>query len=120
MSPTSFDLVTIDTPDTERLSAFWAAVLGLHESEREDVDRWIVLSSPDGIRRLGFQRGVHRPGGTHLDLACAPADFRAEHARLVALGATELGVARHEDYGSIVNLADPDGNVFDLCAYLAH
>lgn len=114
-----FDLVTIDSPQTERLAAFWAAVLGLHESEREDGDRWIVLSSSDGLRRLGFQRGEHRPGGTHLDIACELADFDAEHTRLLALGARELHAPRHEPYGSIVNLADPDGNVFDLCAYHA-
>jgi len=38
-----FDLVTIDSPHTERLAAFWSAVLGLTETEREDGDRWIVL-----------------------------------------------------------------------------
>jgi predicted enzyme related to lactoylglutathione lyase len=47
-----------------------------------------------------------------------PDEFDAESARLVALGATALGPARHEPYGSIVNLADPDGNAFDLCAYV--
>lgn len=114
---TRFDLVTVDSPDTERLAAFWSAALHLHESEREDGDRWIVLSSADGVRRIGLQRGDHRPGGTHLDLACDVEEFDAEHARLLALGAVELRSPRHEPYGSIVNLADPDGNPFDLCAY---
>ena len=114
---TRFDLVTIDSPDTERLAAFWSAVLGLVETEREDGDRWIVLSeAPGGPRRLGFQRGVHRPGGTHLDLDCEPREFEAEVARLRSLGAEVLAV-RHESYGHIANLSDPDGNVFDLCAY---
>jgi predicted enzyme related to lactoylglutathione lyase len=114
---TRFDLVTIDSPDTDRLAAFWSAVLHLHESEREDGDRWIVLSSSDGVRRIGLQRGVHRPGGTHLDLACEPEEFHGEHSRLITLGAVELAAPRHEPYGSIVNLADPDGNAFDLCSY---
>lgn len=114
---TRFDLVTIDSPDTERLASFWRAALHLHESQREDGDRWIVLSSADGVRRIGLQRGVHRPGGTHLDLACEPDEFDAEHARLLTLGAVELAPPRHEPYGSIVHLADPDGNAFDLCAY---
>ena len=116
---TRFDLVTIDSPGTERLAAVWCAALHLHESEREDGDRWIVLSSADGVRRIGLQRGSHRPGGTHLDLACEPGEFDGEHARLLALGAVELSAPRHEVYGSIVNLADPDGNAFDLCAYTA-
>jgi predicted enzyme related to lactoylglutathione lyase len=115
--PARFDLVTVDTPDPDRLATFWCAALDLHETEREDVDRWIVLSSADGIRRIGLQRGTYRPGGTHLDLACAVDEFASEHARLLSLGAHELTHARHESYGSIVNLADPDGNVFDLCAY---
>ena len=37
--------------------------------------------------------------------------------KLIGLGATELAAPRHEPYGSIVNLADPDGNAVDLCAY---
>jgi catechol 2,3-dioxygenase-like lactoylglutathione lyase family enzyme len=112
-----FDLVTIDTPDTARLAGFWAAVLDLVELEREDGDRWLVLGDRNGRRRLGFQRGTHRAGGTHLDLACAPVAFDAEVARLTALGAVLLGTPRREPYGAIANLRDPDGNAFDLCAY---
>ncbi len=114
---TRFDLVTIDSPDTDVLAAFWSAALDLHEVEREDGNRWIVLADGDGTRRLGLQRGVTRPGSIHLDLSCAPGDFDAELARLVELGATQLLKPRREPYGSIVNLADPDGNPFDLCAY---
>ncbi|MFK8022371.1 MAG: VOC family protein [Ilumatobacter sp.] len=114
---TRFDLVTIDSPDTDRLASFWTAVLGLHEVEREDGNRWIVLASADGTRRIGFQRGSSTPGSIHLDLMCEPAEFDTEHERLVGLGAVATSQPRHEPYGSIVNLADPDGNPFDLCAY---
>ncbi len=113
-----FDLVTIDSPDTDALAAFWSEALDLHEVEREDGNRWIVLADHDGTRRLGIQRGVTRPGSIHLDLSCASADFDAELARLVELGATQLVEPRREPYGSIVNLADLDGNPFDLCAYV--
>ena len=112
-----FDLVTIDSPDTDALAAFWSAALDLHEVEREDGNRWIVLADRDGTRRLGIQRGATHPGSIHLDLSCAPGDFDAELRRLVDLGATQLLEPRREPYGSIVNLADPDGNSFDLCAY---
>lgn len=114
-----FDLVTIDSSHTERLAAFWAAVLGLAESEREDGDRWIVLSSSDGVRRIGLQRGEHRSGTVHLDLACGPDEFAAERDRILALGATETRPPRVEHYGSIANFVDLDGNLFDLCAYTA-
>ena len=112
---TRFDLVTIDTPAPDRLAAFWSAALGLREVEREDVDRWIVLG--DSIRRIGLQRGAHRPGGVHLDLACEPGEFEDEVQRLGTLGAVLLAPVRTEPYGSIANMADPDGNLFDLCCY---
>lgn len=112
-----FDLVTFDVADPDRMAAFWAAVLGLVETEREDVDRWIVLSSPDGVRRIGLQRGAPRPGSVHLDLACDLAQFDAELERIVAAGAVLRSPVRSEPYGRIANLADPEGNLFDLCAY---
>jgi predicted enzyme related to lactoylglutathione lyase len=114
---TRFDLVTLDSPATDELARFWSAAADLHEIEREDVDRWIVLADRAGMRRLGIQRGVTRPGSVHLDLACTPEAFEAELDRLVALGARALAAPRVESYGSIANLADPDGNLFDLCAY---
>jgi predicted enzyme related to lactoylglutathione lyase len=115
--PLAFDLVTFDSPTPDDLAAFWTSVLGMVETEREDGDRWIVLSTSDEVRRIGIQRGTTTVGSVHLDLACAPDEFEVELARLVALGASVAAPPRHEPYGSIANLADPDGNVFDLCAY---
>jgi predicted enzyme related to lactoylglutathione lyase len=112
-----FDLVTMDVADPARQSAFWRAVLDLIETEVEDGDRWIVLTSRDLVRRIGLQRGRPRQGTVHLDLMCSLEAFDRELARLTGLGATVLGAPRREPYGSIVNLADPEGNLFDLCAY---
>ena len=113
----AFDLVTVDAPRPGELARFWSAALDLVETEREDGDRWVVLSARDGTRRIGIQRGEVRPGSIHLDVACAPAEFDVELERLVALGARLLAPVRREPYGAIVNLADPVGNPFDLCAY---
>lgn len=115
--PISFDLVTFDAPDPDRLARFWCAALGLVEVEREDAGRWLVLAAADGRRVLGLQRGAMRPGSVHLDLTCSVAEFDAELVRLQAFGGALVGQARQESYGSIANLADPDGNLFDLCAY---
>jgi predicted enzyme related to lactoylglutathione lyase len=115
--PTSFDLVTFDSPATELAAAFWSAALSLHEVEREDGDRWIVLGDDAGVRRIGLQRGSVRPGTVHLDLRCMLAEFDGEVARLVMLGSRLLRPLREEAYGRIANLADPDGNLFDLCCY---
>jgi predicted enzyme related to lactoylglutathione lyase len=116
--PTGFDLVTIDSPDPNNAAAFWSAALALHEIEREDVDRWIVLADAHGTRRVGIQRGECRPGSMHLDLRCTVDEFESELRRLQSLGARMVAPTRREPYGSIVNLADPDGNSFDLCAYI--
>ena len=116
--PASFDLVTIDSPHPDAAATFWSAALGLHETEREDGDRWIVLGDANGVRRIGLQRGPTRPGGVHLDLHCTPDEFDDEVGRLIALGASLSAAIRREPYGMIANLADPDGNAFDLCAYL--
>ncbi|HQZ35394.1 MAG TPA: VOC family protein [Ilumatobacteraceae bacterium] len=113
----AFDLVTIDSPHPDVLASFWCAALSLHESQREDGDRWFVLSDANGVRRLGIQRNMHGSGGTHLDLACSRSEFMDEVTRLVALGASLVKPPRMEPYGSIANLADTDGNPFDLCAY---
>lgn len=112
-----FDLVTFDSQHTDALAEFWASALDLREAEREDGDRWIVLADADGVRRIGIQRGETRPGSVHLDLSCDPEEFDSELDRLLAIGARQLQPPRREPYGAIVNLADPDGNTFDLCAY---
>ena len=116
--PATFDLVTIDVVDTIESARFWAGALALHEIEREDDARWIALADQAGRRILGLQRGTHRPGGMHLDLACNVDDFEVEVDRLMKLGAVLRGAPRVEPYGSIANMADPEGNAFDLCAYL--
>lgn len=113
----TFDLVTITTRDTERLSGFYAGALGLVEVEREDGDRWIVLAEPDGRRRVGFQRGVDRPGSIHLDLRCRPDELTEEVSRLVSLGARLSTPVRTEPYGQVANLVDPAGHELDLVAY---
>jgi predicted enzyme related to lactoylglutathione lyase len=92
-----------------------------------DGGRWIELGQ-NRSRVLGIQRiaGLARADGhwegaakgrIHLDLACGAAEFDTEVDRLVALGAGEIRPRRRESYGSIATLADPEGNVFDLCAY---
>jgi catechol 2,3-dioxygenase-like lactoylglutathione lyase family enzyme len=127
--PAQFDLVTFDVIDTERQAHFWCEALGLVEVEREDAGRWIVLGDSESKqRRIGLQRipdllpsaSVIEGDGKarqHLDLRCKPEESAAEVARLVGLGARELRPLRFESYGAIATLADPEGNVFDLCAY---
>ena len=107
--------------------ATWQAFLadrGVPEAEWNSAN---ACHDPDGVGpRLFFQRvpeGKSVKNRLHLDLNVAggrgtPADERrrrmdAEAERLVGLGATRLGY--QEDWsGSCVNMADPEGNEFDL------
>jgi predicted enzyme related to lactoylglutathione lyase len=123
-----FDLVTLDAFDAELLVRFWCAALQLSVTETEDTGRWSVLGDPVHPRQIGIQRIAGLPSQEarwegpskprlHLDLACEPDHFATEVERLVDLGAARLRPDRHESYGHIATLADPEGNVFDLCAY---
>ncbi len=127
--PTRFDLVTFDARDAALLVSFWSAALALHPTESEDDGRWTVLGDTHHHRQIGIQRiqdlETHPPrwegnskARIHLDLACDLQEFGAEVDRLVQLGATRLRDDRVEGYGSIATLADPEGNLFDLCAYV--
>ena len=114
-----FDIVTLNSSRTNELSKFWAGLLGLQEIEREDGDRWILLGNSNGGRTIGFQRGEHVDGSMHIDLTCSTDDFSNERERMMQLGAIETRPMRSEPYGLIANFADPDGNLFDLCAYFS-
>ena len=114
-----FDIVTLNSPRTDALAKFWTELLGLQEIEREDGDRWILLGDANGGRTIGFQRGEHVDGSMHIDLSCSTDDFPKERERMMQLGAIETRPMRSEPYGLIANFADPDGNLFDLCAYFS-
>ena len=119
MIASRLDIVTLNTPRTDELSKFWADLLGLQEIEREDGDRWILLGNTNGDRTIGFQRGEHLDGSILIDLSCSTNDFANERERMMQLGAIETRPMRSEPYGLIANFADPDGNLFDLCAYFS-
>lgn len=123
-----FDLVTLDAANSSTLAAFWVAALGLVVTETEDDDRWIVLGTQERPRVLGVQRisglavtpsPIDGSGKAkvHLDLACSRERFDSEVERLLTLGATRARDDRREPYGLIATLRDPEGNLFDLCAY---
>ena len=119
MTASRLDIVTLNTPRTDEISKFWADLLGLQEIERDDGDRGMLLGDAKGGRTIGFQRGEHVDGSMHIDLSCSTDDFPKERERMMQLGAIETRPMRSEPYGLIANFADPDGNLFDLCAYFS-
>ena len=108
-------MVTADCADPGALAAFWAAALAT--SVVFEVEGFVMLAPPpDGGPALGFQKVQEERAGKnrlHLDLG-APGGGRAgEVARLVGLGATELGERGGDEYGLVwTTLTDPEGNEF--------
>lgn len=111
----SVEMVTVDCVAPERLARWWADAVG------GDVvvlapGEFALVSRSQGPA-LGFQRvDGPTPGKNRVHLDFASAELDAEVARLVGLGASELG--RHSVDGGFrwVVLADPDDNVFCVAA----
>jgi catechol 2,3-dioxygenase-like lactoylglutathione lyase family enzyme len=108
-------MVTADCADPKALAAFWAAAL--ETSVVFEVDGFVMLGPPaEGGPALGFQRVPEERAGKnrlHLDLGAPQGGRGAEVARLVELGATELGERGGDSYGLVwTTLADPEGNEF--------
>jgi hypothetical protein len=121
-----FGDVTFDCEHPASLARFWAAAVDGYavapydeaELERlrsagiddpEDDPSVLVVPPEPGLPRLWFQRVPERKtvkNRVHVDLFAA--DVEGEVARLVALGASEVGRS-----GTLVTLADPEGN--ELC-----
>jgi catechol 2,3-dioxygenase-like lactoylglutathione lyase family enzyme len=96
--------IVMQVADTERAGAFWSAALGYRRRDNPDF----LEPAEPGQPHLHLDRTDR----THLDLWVADAqEQRAEVARLVALGATEVAWDYPPDADFVV-LADPDGTLF--------
>ena len=105
--------IVIRVDDLDRQVAFWEAALGYVRREG-DGDDFALLRPRD---ELGPNVSLDRvrstaqvPPRIHLDLYAR--DQRAEVARLIALGATEVHWDRRPPDADYVILADPEGNRF--------
>lgn len=106
------EMITFDCDDPDALAGWWAEAVG-GEVNAFAPGEFLVVVQPDGPR-LGFQKVPDPTPGknrVHLDLA-AGGDVESEVARLVGLGATEIGRNSFGAEFSWVVLADPAGNAF--------
>lgn len=104
-------MITIDTSDAQKLASFWTAALGT--TIQHDWGEFLVLApKTEGGLQLGIQQVSDPvPGKNRVHFDSHVPDRKAEVARLVSLGATE--VAEHTVPGLTWSvLADPDGNQF--------
>lgn len=109
--------VVLGVEDVPRALAFWCAALGYAPRE-EPGTGWVVLAAPDGrspnVSLMRSSTPVQARPRVHLDLYAD--DQRAEVARLVDLGATEVAWDAYPPDADFVVLADPEGNRFCVIA----
>jgi hypothetical protein len=102
---------SFDAADAAAVAAFWGETLGRSVAPGGTAQR-ASLTVREGTADMplifhGVPEGKTVKNRLHLDLATA--DFDAELARLLGLGATELA-----SFPTWTTLADPEGNEFDL------
>jgi len=130
--------VVLDTTDARGLAEFYRQLLGYvyrpgdeepppGEPDPKGRD-WLVLTDPEGSRRLAFQQ-VDRlapstwpaeevPQQLHLDLSLPGKDrLAAEHERVLALGGRLLDDRFDDEVEPLRVYADPAGHPF--CLFVA-
>ena len=108
---TNLVAVCIDANDPDRLTRFWAGVLG-----REIADDGLTLVPDDavgfGIRFQPTREPKTGPNRMHFDLTSTSLeDQRRTVARALELGARHIDVGQRPEDAHVV-LADPEGNEF--------
>jgi hypothetical protein len=113
ISHTSFDAV-----DAYAQSVFWTQVLGFVEDPDDpnlpDHEECLIASRDGSQRLLFITVPDHKQlkNRVHLDLRPNDGTREEEVARLVSLGAVQLGDFRRADGSGWITLADPEGNEF--------
>jgi len=106
-------MITVDTPDAERLGTWWAEQLGTAVAQNHD-GWFVVVPAPPVL--MAFQKVEDpTPGKNKIHLDLSAADLDTEVDRLVAAGATLVG-RRGDASFAWATMADPDGNEFDVAS----
>ena len=119
--------VVLDTTDTRALAEFYRALLGYEYRDGDDVpdedDGWLSLVPPGGGVQVCFQQVPRLPESTwphdgvpqqlHLDLTVPDLEaMRAEHERVLSLGARLLRDESDDPDEPLYVYADPAGHPF--------
>ncbi len=115
--PAAVGFLVIDTTDPGRLAPFWCALLDVEVDAVIGDGQFVVLSrTADGLT-VGFQQVPEAKAGKnrlHLDLIVE--DLDASTAEIEGLGGRwlEPGPTRELEGFRWRQMADPDGNEFDI------
>jgi hypothetical protein len=130
--------VVLDCTDARSLAEFYRRLLGLIYRPGDELPEagqdderghdWLVLTAPDGTRRLAFQQVAHLPAATwpdgptpqqlHLDLTVTSVeDLDVQHERVLHLGGRPLYDRSDDPEEPLRVYADPAGHPF--CIFVA-
>jgi len=122
--PNRLALIAFLVPDYDDALRFFR---GIGWECREDTDmgggkRWVRVAAPGAGTELLLARAsddrqmaaIGNQGGGRVWLFLETDDFAADHARLIAAGATFHEDPRDEPYGRVAVWSDPWGNRWDL------
>jgi predicted enzyme related to lactoylglutathione lyase len=115
--PASVGYLVIDTTDPQRLAPFWCGLLGVHVDTTIGGGQFVVLSRTEDGLTVGFQKvpdGKSGKNRLHLDLIVD--DLDTATAEIEELGGRwlEPGTVRDLEGFQWRQMADPDGNEFDI------
>jgi len=115
--PASVGYLVIDSTDPQRLAPFWCALLGVQVDTTIGDGQFVVLSRTEDGLTVGFQQVPEGKSGKnrlHLDLIVD--DLDAATAEIEGLGGRwlEPGTVRELEGFQWRQMADPDGNEFDI------
>ena len=112
----SLQFIVIDANDPDRLAGFWGPLLGTDVGTRVGEDDYVLLDPPnEGAPSIAFQRvpEAHTSKNrVHLDLMVP--DLPVAAAKVAELGGSILGDPQELEGCHWQNLADPEGNEFDI------
>ena len=108
--------ITVDCLDPHGLAAFWSALLGGELSE--PLPGWRRVTLPDGAPAITLQP-VPEPkaGKTRIHLDVVVDDMVAAVEEIIARGGRWTGERHDYPEGTVLVMADPEGNEFCLVRY---
>ena len=112
-----FHEVTIDCVDVAKVGGFWSAILDA-ELRDEPLPGWLRLGPlSEGGPVINFQPVPEaKVGKTRIHLDVLTDDLGGAMVRVLELGGTDLAQTHFHDVGTVVVMADPEGNEFCLVA----
>ena len=107
--------IVIDSNYPGGMAAFWCEILGTEVDSTVGEGQYVLLKATEGAPPIAFQRvpeAKQVKNRVHLDLVVE--DMAAAAARIEELGGKALSDVQELEGNRWQNMADPEGNEFDI------